>query len=99
MNLLSLVEFSEEAFTFDDGDVLIGDASIMEDRHLQKIEGKQSEYGFAVLLGDKRLVFRMTDVKRSPDGEEIYGWHYSLTEKSKTNYPEMSHVSAIVYND
>jgi hypothetical protein len=101
---LTLVEHSSRQFTYDRVKrVLIGEASDMDNRHLERLYDDACDVGFAVKSENTGKV--ITFVMQSPfyhgNGEdrELAGWHYVPTSESFRNVPECQGMIATIFND
>lgn len=96
-----LIEHSLAQFTVS-GKTLIGEASEMENRHLEKIYDDACDVGFSVRLNSGNVVtFVMTEPFNTGEGEdvELAGWNYEPVSEDVRKFPECTGMTAKIFND
>jgi|SRR5579862_5656163 len=97
---LNLVEHSMEQFSAssEDGKKILGEASSMMNRHLERIYDDAMDVGFKVKLdGGEVVTFVMTD--SFDHNDELAGWNYTISSESVRRYPHCEGMTAIIFND
>ncbi len=102
----NVIEFPSDMFSWmrtPTGMELIGEASDMENRHLQRLYDDACDVGFAVKSKHTGAVVTYVMVKPiyRGDGEdmELCGWEYVPTTESVRKVPDCAGTKATIFND